>query len=312
MNNMDHIQIAYDLLVIMIGLAALSIAGFWAVKSHEQYLRDFIILYSLFTLALVLSMLVKYIALNLQTIPSEVGFILIGMGQVANFGVLVAAIHFLNGFYKVKKGRLLTLFFVLLLIVCAAVTFAPFGFHFNPGKQMISLGLGYRLGAIGYLATFTFLVLLGFTGLHRVWQNQIRTFVLGLMIFAAVGWLETLISFPSNFQQLELRMADNGKFLFSSIPYALYGIFLIWFFLNRFSPSSKLEFSVNDAFVSKYGITERECEIIQLIARGKSNADIAGELFISLATVKTHLHNIYRKVGIDSRFDLLAKLQSEK
>jgi ATP/maltotriose-dependent transcriptional regulator MalT len=46
--------------------------------------------------------------------------------------------------------------------------------------------------------------------------------------------------------------------------------------------------------------------------QGKSNAAIAGELFISLATVKTHLHNIYQKVGVDSRFDLLARIQSGK
>lgn len=309
---MDHIQIAYDLLVIMIGLAALSIAGFWAVKSRERFLRDFINLYAMFTAALVLSMLVKYLALNLKTAPQEVGLILIGVHQIVNFGVLVAAIHFLHGFYEVKKGTLLTLFFVLFMIVNAVVTFSSFGVQFNPDEQIINLGLGYKLGAIGYLITFTYMIFLGFIGLQRVWQKSTRTFTLGLMIFAAVGWLETVIGFSSNLHRLTLRMTDNGKFLFSSIPYALYGIFLIWFFLNRFSPASIPEFALREAFITRYGITERESEIIQLIAQGKSNSDIASELFISLATVKTHLHNIYRKVGIDSRFDLLAKLQSEK
>jgi DNA-binding NarL/FixJ family response regulator len=46
------------------------------------------------------------------------------------------------------------------------------------------------------------------------------------------------------------------------------------------------------------------------VVQGKSNADIASELFISLATVKTHLHNIYRKIDVDSRFDLLARVRS--
>jgi DNA-binding CsgD family transcriptional regulator len=296
----------------MIGLAALSIAGFWAVKSHERYLRDFIVLYALFTLTLVFSMIVKYIALNIQSVPSEIGFILIGLRQIASFGVLVATIYMLLGLYKAKKEKLLTLVFVFFMVACAMATFSSFGIHFRPGEHIINLGLGYRLGAIGYLITFTYMILLGFAGLRRVWQNQTRTFVLGLMIFAAVGWIETLTGFLTNFQQVELRMTDNGKFLFSSIPYALYGIFLIWFFLNRFSLTPTSDFALSVTFCSKYGITKRESEIIQLIARGKSNADIARELFISLATVKTHLHNIYRKVGIDSRFDLLASLQSKK
>lgn len=309
---MDHIKIAYDLLVIMIGLTALSITGFWAIKSHERYLRDFIFLYALFTLALVLSMLVKYLMLNLQTVPLKIGFILIGVRQIVNFGVLVAAIHFLHRFYKTKNGRLLTLVCVLFMLVFVSATLSSIAVDFNLNEQKINLGAGYKLGVIVYLITFTYLILLGFTGLRRVWQNQTRTFTLGLMIFAAVGWLETLIGFFTNINQTELYLADNGSFLFSSIPYALYGIFLVWFFLNRFSFSIAAEFVVSDAFIDKYGITERESEIIQLIAKGKSNADIAGELFLSIATVKTHLHNIYRKVGIDSRFDLLARLQSEK
>ena len=63
-------------------------------------------------------------------------------------------------------------------------------------------------------------------------------------------------------------------------------------------------------FLSKYGITERERELILKVMQGKSNADIARELFISLPTVKTHLHNIYQKLGVDSRYDLLARVRS--
>lgn len=308
---MNHIQIAYDLLVIMIGLTALVIAGFWAIKTREPYLRNFIIFYSLFTLALIISVLVKYLAINIQTAPKEISFVLIGFHQIINFGVLIAAIHFLHSFYKINLGKTLTLIFLVLMIACAVSTFSSFGIRFTPGEQSIRLGLGYKIGAVGYLVTFTYMVILGFSGLRRVWQNQIRTFALGLMIFAAIGWLETVSGFPSNIRQTELHIADNGKFLFSSIPYALYGIFLIWYFLNSFTTSTSQKFEVSDSFVLNYAITDREREIIQLIAKGKSNADIAGELYISLATVKTHLHNIYRKVGIDSRFDLLARLQSD-
>lgn len=48
-------------------------------------------------------------------------------------------------------------------------------------------------------------------------------------------------------------------------------------------------------------LTERERQIAGQVAQGKSNADIAAELFISPGTVKTHLANIQRKLGVGNR-----------
>lgn len=48
-------------------------------------------------------------------------------------------------------------------------------------------------------------------------------------------------------------------------------------------------------------LTEREVEIISLIAQGKSNRDIAGDLVISEATVRTHVSNILGKLHLSSR-----------
>jgi ATP/maltotriose-dependent transcriptional regulator MalT len=92
----------------------------------------------------------------------------------------------------------------------------------------------------------------------------------------------------------------------------LYGFFIIRHFLN-FAPPTPIEVdTLSESFLSAYGITDREQEIILKVVEGKSNATIASELFISLATVKTHLHNIYTKLGVESRFDLLAKVRSAK
>jgi DNA-binding NarL/FixJ family response regulator len=49
------------------------------------------------------------------------------------------------------------------------------------------------------------------------------------------------------------------------------------------------------------GLTRREAEVLALIARGRSNAEIAGDLFISEATVKTHINNLFAKANLRDR-----------
>jgi DNA-binding NarL/FixJ family response regulator len=49
------------------------------------------------------------------------------------------------------------------------------------------------------------------------------------------------------------------------------------------------------------GLTSRELEVLALLARGKSNKEIAAKLFISEATVKGHLRNIFAKLNVLSR-----------
>jgi len=48
-------------------------------------------------------------------------------------------------------------------------------------------------------------------------------------------------------------------------------------------------------------LSERELEVLALIAAGESNREIAVRLFISISTVKTHLNNLYRKLGAANR-----------
>ena len=48
-------------------------------------------------------------------------------------------------------------------------------------------------------------------------------------------------------------------------------------------------------------LTNREREVLDLIAQGKSNQEIAEILFITLKTVKTHVSNILAKLGVEDR-----------
>jgi DNA-binding NarL/FixJ family response regulator len=53
------------------------------------------------------------------------------------------------------------------------------------------------------------------------------------------------------------------------------------------------------------GLTAREAEVLGLIAAGLSNAQIAAELFIGEATVKTHINNAFAKIGVRNRIQAM-------
>ncbi len=56
----------------------------------------------------------------------------------------------------------------------------------------------------------------------------------------------------------------------------------------------------------RLGLTAREFEVLRLVAAGRSNREIAGELFISVKTASVHVSNILGKLGMASRGEAAA------
>lgn len=59
-----------------------------------------------------------------------------------------------------------------------------------------------------------------------------------------------------------------------------------------------------------YDLTRREEDVLRLLVEGRTAPQIAEELVVSPNTVKTHVRNLYRKLGINRRADLACRLES--
>jgi LuxR family maltose regulon positive regulatory protein len=57
-------------------------------------------------------------------------------------------------------------------------------------------------------------------------------------------------------------------------------------------------------------LSERELEVLQLIAEGLTNPEIASKLYLSLNTVKVHTRNIYGKLGVNNRTQAVARARA--
>jgi two-component system, NarL family, response regulator LiaR len=66
-------------------------------------------------------------------------------------------------------------------------------------------------------------------------------------------------------------------------------------------------FVPNTSLISKLELRKRELEILELLAQGHSNQEIASKLFVSLSTVKTHLQNLFEKLDVKRRTQAVEK-----
>jgi DNA-binding NarL/FixJ family response regulator len=96
----------------------------------------------------------------------------------------------------------------------------------------------------------------------------------------------------------------------------------VWAGQSRISPSMASKLLTEFAAISRASterpqmpaprLTEREMEVLRLVAKGLQNRDIAKELFISENTVKNHIRNILEKLHLHSRIDAVVYAVREK
>jgi two-component system, NarL family, response regulator LiaR len=66
-------------------------------------------------------------------------------------------------------------------------------------------------------------------------------------------------------------------------------------------------FQVNEDLLKQFGISKREYEVLEWMARGLSNQEIADKLFVSLNTIKTHSSNLFIKLDVKRRTQAVQK-----
>lgn len=95
--------------------------------------------------------------------------------------------------------------------------------------------------------------------------------------------------------------------------YLYFNILLVKYSFDKFFQSFRLKHSdLLKKFFTEQKITEREKEIMVMMALGLSNKDIGARLFITEATVKTHIKNIYKKLNIRNRIQLFNLLKEKE
>jgi len=76
---------------------------------------------------------------------------------------------------------------------------------------------------------------------------------------------------------------------------------------HRLTAKKREPFERNTAAIAALGLTRRECEVLDLLASGKTNDELAKTLGVSANTVKTHLSSLFAKLEVDRRVKAIEK-----
>jgi DNA-binding CsgD family transcriptional regulator len=98
-----------------------------------------------------------------------------------------------------------------------------------------------------------------------------------------------------------------GEIYFALFAAAFLGLG-VWLGSRLFRrPAPNAEFTPNTAARASLGISDREFEVLEQLAAGRSNKEIAAKLAVSPNTVKTHVARLYEKLGAARRTEAILK-----
>ncbi len=142
--------------------------------------------------------------------------------------------------------------------------------------------------------------------LHRS-SNRTRSIILILVYGAGMAGLIFFLKFI----EYKYFIRDLQTEAYIGVVAILFTIVGVWvgskLIRNKGAGEKVAEFKQDEQQIKQLGLSKREYEVLELIARGLSNKEIAEKLFISLPTVKTHSSNLFVKLDVQRRTQAVIK-----
>ncbi len=117
------------------------------------------------------------------------------------------------------------------------------------------------------------------------------------------------------FSILDFILLRNIGFQLTHLSYTVFSIFVFVDLSANFFRSYGIDLDISEYkqnLKEKYSLSDREMEVTEMLAKGISNQGISESLHISINTVKSHIKNIYGKLGISNRLQLMNILRNFK
>lgn len=165
--------------------------------------------------------------------------------------------------------------------------------------------------AVMLLVTIAFWIIYLGINVSSINNKLLKKSLKGFLVLSAIFLLFLILDILITTVPIKsLAIVDNFSLAFYFIGINVGTFFFAGDFLNReaYMDRGKL----TESFLNNFSLTQREGEIIEKAYLGRTNKEIGEELFISTKTVESHLRNIYQKMQIKSRTQLILELNTWK
>ena len=303
---MQHLILFYFFITNLIGFGALAFLLLMYLKTGEKLIKYFLFFYSMFAFFIIQRIISIYLSNIIIDIP--VGMII--FSRIINIllysGLIFTVIVFVNHFVGFKYSRLINLYALVCFITSILYSGIVLLYDFT-SDSIIGFDSTNIISDIINSLLLLYAVCIFF--LHPAdSKNQKIHFTLKLFF---------LFSSPLLFLDIFNKktvffITISDHIFFFPLFYCFIGIIFGYYIFKDFyfAPRLKLNELSIDEFCNKYFITNREKEILNLLLKGYTNTKISNELFISISTVKTHIHNIYGRTNAKSRYELIHLIKS--
>jgi DNA-binding CsgD family transcriptional regulator len=296
-----HLNLLVLVLAVATGLVTATFSGLLVHSRRTAFFRYFLASILLFNLLVLAGLVYRYVELQLRQPDAPVGPELLPVLLAIMVLPKLAWLYAFLSMAFVAPGEDLPSWFHRRFGALAALIFVAWvGLPFvgrGPGGSAIAEAVGVVTEVAvlgGALAGCVYLLFRAGSAPAGSRRLSLRILGGGYLVVLGVMTLSVTLGW------LRVEGQSARQVLFNSAVIVVYNLFsLAW--ILRFQP---LGSSAEPAALERYGITPREREIIELIGEGHTNQEIAEKLFISVATVKDHNSNIFRKTGVRNRVEL--------
>jgi DNA-binding CsgD family transcriptional regulator len=292
--TVEELLLLYDFIAFAIGIFAIGCIYSIMRFNKNEIIRYYMIYYGLFTAFIGVFLLGEY--LSLTTDMNQLLYhAFYSLQFLSLFLSLLTFAYLVNKVYEVKHSKLrnqvLTFSAIAWWLLCSV---KEFGDDSNriPWKFVED---DWFIVAIFIYIVITY-IRYNKKNNSKCWYTDIRK------IFTII-----LLSTPG--LVFDGLFTGNGNLLYyTPVFFGFTSIFGLHFLYKYNFVVQEAEYEVKSDFRTQYSITERENEVIILLLKGYGYNKIAETLCISISTVRTHVMNIYKKVGINSRYELYNKV----
>ncbi|MBS3915092.1 MAG: helix-turn-helix transcriptional regulator [Bacteroidetes bacterium] len=142
-------------------------------------------------------------------------------------------------------------------------------------------------------------------------MRYVRNYILYLVIVCVTGIIGCRLIFY--FLMVE-SYRPEWFILFTGVVFIGAGIWVAreWYKLQKrrqaiFGPGFN-----SQLIKDRFGLSKSETEVLEMLANGQSNSQIANTRHVSINTIKTHISNIYSKLGVKNRLQALYKIHENQ